>query len=281
MKKFKVFIEYLIVIILTLITLLYISINLITTTVLNKDYILKKLEETNYYTEIATLTTSNFKNFINQSGLEENIFEDIEIKDKVEKDTKTIISNIYEGKQEKISTEDLKETLNKKIENTLGIVTQEQRKSIDEFVKIICDEYKQTISSYFEIENSLHNFYKKVIKYIEIIKIILFIIFTVFTIVLILLCKEEIYKFFVIIGTTAMSTGIFFIITNIFINLNLKIDNILILNNSFSKCIINILKEILIRVINYGIIALVLGILITIISILVHYTKRSDLQHKK
>ncbi len=274
MKKLKIFIEYLIVIILTLITLLYVSINLITTTVLNKDYIFKKLEETNYYTELTTLVASNFKNYINQSGLEENIFEDIEIKNKVENDTKIIINNIYEEKQEEINTEDLKEILNKKIENTLGAVTQEYKQSIDEYVKLICNEYKHIISSNFEIENSLHNMYKKVIKYIEIIKMILVVSFVIFIIILILLCKEKIYKFFVFIGIVAMSTGTFFIITNTFINLNVKIENILILNNAFSQFVITVLKDILINIMNYGIILLILGFLITIISNLINYSKK-------
>ena len=60
-------------ILITILVICLISIGVITivsSTILNKEYITNKLEETNFYEETYELVKSNFENYIYQSGLD-------------------------------------------------------------------------------------------------------------------------------------------------------------------------------------------------------------------
>ena len=98
MKVVKSIIQYIIVTILALAVLALIIMNLFSSSILSKDYILSKLEEQNYYDKIYEDTKSNFENYIHQSGLDEEVLNDIVTKEKIKKDTNIIINNIYNGK---------------------------------------------------------------------------------------------------------------------------------------------------------------------------------------
>ena len=50
-------------------------------TMLNKTYILQKLDETNFYSETYKIVESNFENYISQSGLDEEVLENIKKRD--------------------------------------------------------------------------------------------------------------------------------------------------------------------------------------------------------
>ena len=71
--------------------------NIAFSTILDKEYIIKKLEETNFYSETYKLVESSFENYIDQSGLEEVVLKNICTEDKVKRDINIILSNIYNG----------------------------------------------------------------------------------------------------------------------------------------------------------------------------------------
>ena len=150
MKILKTIIKYILTIIFTVLLILYILINLASSTVLNENYVLSKLEQTDYYNKIYEYVKSNYENYVYQSGLEENVLNNIITKEKVEKDTKIIIGNIYDVLDEKIQTQEIKDNLNKNIKNEMGdiVLNTTQKKSIDTFVEKICDEYTSTISHF-------------------------------------------------------------------------------------------------------------------------------------
>ena len=120
MKVIKTIISYILTIILALAILAFVMIHLASSYVLNESYILAKLEEQNYYDEIYEELKSNFEKYIYQSGFSEDVLDDIVSKEKVKKDTKTIISNIYDGLDEEIEVQTIKDNLNKKIEDSFG-----------------------------------------------------------------------------------------------------------------------------------------------------------------
>ena len=63
-------------------------------TVLNKDYVVQKLEETDFYSGTYKLVESNFENYIYQSGLDEEVLKEICSQDKVKKDINIMLNNI-------------------------------------------------------------------------------------------------------------------------------------------------------------------------------------------
>lgn len=271
MKLVKTIIKYIITIIIAISMILFLTINLASSTILNKNYILSKLEETDYYNKIYEDVKSNFENYIHQSGLEESVLEDIISKEKVKKDTELIISNLYDGLEEKIDTQEIKDNLNKNIEETLGnaklIVTQ--RDAIDTLIEKICDEYTTTISHY-EYEKQINNAYLKVMKYLEVAKKVILVIIAISIILLVFLNRRRIYKAFSLLGVSLTSASILFIMVNIFINMRIKVQTILILNDAVSTTLRNILVELLNTISSYGYIMLGIGLVFIIVSNLIH-----------
>ena len=97
---FKIILSF----ILTLAICLLLISNIATSTILNKEYIFNKFEETGYYANVKKDVESNFENYIYQSGFDEDVMNDIVTTEMIKKDTISIITNIYEGKEIEIDT---------------------------------------------------------------------------------------------------------------------------------------------------------------------------------
>ena len=106
-------------IVLTILTLCIVSVGIITivsSTILDQSYIMQKLEETNFYSDTYELVKSNFENYIYQSGLDEEVLNDICTKEKVKQDLNLILTNIYQGTDKKIDTTEIADKLNANID---------------------------------------------------------------------------------------------------------------------------------------------------------------------
>lgn len=261
----KRIIQYIIATILALAILALTIVNILSSTILSQEYILSKLQEQNYYDKIYEEAESNFENYIHQSGLDEEVLEEIVTKEKIQKDTKIIINNIYNGMNEKIDTEEIKNNLNGKINNSIdGKISSSQQKSIDTFVDTICKEYEKTIS-HTNYEKKINSIINKANKYIDIAKKALLITIGVSVILLILLTIKRIYRITARIGTAFIIDGLIFIIAEKYIKSKIKIDTIMVLNQGISDVLQSILTEILSNILKTGSIMLGIGILLTII----------------
>ena len=278
MKAVKAITKYILITILTIFIISYICLNIASSTILSENYVLSKLEETDYYSKIYENVKSNFENYIHQSGLEEEVIEDIVSKEKIEKDIKTIIKNIYEGTNQQIETEEIKNNLEQKIDKALGYKNMNvtQKNAINTYIEKICNEYTSTIS-HTNYEKQINQIYQNVVKYIELGKKVALISIIIIVIVLIILNLKKIYEVFCIIGTALTSAGTFLIIINMFINAKVKIQNIILLNDAFSNVIRNITTEILETIQKNGILLLIIGIILIIFTI----TIENITQYKK
>lgn len=275
MKVLNTVIKYIITIILAISMIAYFFIQIASSTILSEQYILSKLEETDYYNKIYESVKSNFENYIHQSGLEETVLENIVSKEKVRKDTKIIISNLYNGLEQKIDTQEIRDNLNKNIKETLGEqnITKTQQSSIDTFVDHICNEYTDTMS-HFSYEKQINQVYQKVIKYIDLAKKVLLITIGLAILLLLVLNLKRIYKFVSLLGISLTTTGTFLVIVNLFINSKVKVQTITILNDAISDTVRSVLAEILHMIMNNGSIMLISGILLIIIPNLIHNLKK-------
>ena len=164
----KKIIQYIVATILALAILGLIIINILSSSILSKEYILGKLQNQNYYEKIYQETESNFENYIHQSGLDEDVLKDIVTKEKIEKDTRIILNNIYNGMDEKIDTKEIKEKLTENINNSLnGKISSSEQKAINTFVDTICKEYETTIS-HTNYEKKINEALNKINKYVKI-----------------------------------------------------------------------------------------------------------------
>ena len=251
--------------------IVFLGTNLASSTILNGNYILSKLEETNYYNKIYEDVKKNFEKYIAQSGLEESVLEDIITKEKIKEDTQLIISNLYDGLQQTIDTQEIENNIKNKIENTIGNSNHNvtQKNAIDQFIHEICDEYTQTLSHY-EYEDQIHKIYTKAVKYIDVIKKTALIAMAIGLILLLILNRKKIYQTFSLWGVSLTISGTFVIIVHTFIETKIKIQNILILNEAISNVLRSMISQIFHTMNTYGVIMLGIGIIFIIGANLIH-----------
>lgn len=277
MKIISNIIKYIVLIALIISMILTIAINIVTSTILNKEYILGKLEETNYYNNVYNQVESNFENYIYQSGLDEDVIKGIISENDIKEDTIQIIDNIYEKNNTEIDVNKIKERLETNIYNSLSKekISDNTKKAIDQFIEKIVNEYKNTIV-HTKYESNINNVLSKVINYSSKIKMILIAIDIILAIILLLLNLKNILKGVKQIGISLCATSIFYIIGNIIINTNIKIDTITVFNSAFSMSLRKILNDFLGTFILNAIILLVIGFILIFIANIILCKKIDD-----
>lgn len=269
-----------ILILVLVVCLIFIGIkNIVSSTILNQDYVLNKLEETNFYVETYELVESNFENYIYQSGLDEVVLENICTKEKVEKDIKTIISNIYEGKSEKIDTTEISDKLNANID-AQNVKNSSNEKAIQQFVKQICDEYTDTIL-HTQYEDKINDIYQKATNYLNKANTIVIAVVIIDFVLLIILNIKNISKLIQNIGIAVLTTSLFEIIAINIINSKVDIAGIKIFNDSFSKTIVTILQDIVGKIISLEIATLIVAIVIIVIYAIIVFCKSPEVKEEK
>lgn len=281
MRIIKKIIKIIFSAILTISILLYILINLLSSTILKESYILSKLDQANFYQKVYEEVNSNFEKYIYQSGFDENVLNNVITGEKVKEDFKIIIDNIYNGTNQDINTETIKTNLTNNINSQLGAnISKTQQNSIDSFVDTILNEYTQTIL-HTQYENKINKAYTQINKYINLANKALLIIMAVLIILLILLNLKRLYRGVSYIGISMLSSGILLCIADIFIKMKVDIKNIVILNDTISKIIINVITELLANILKDGIILLVSGIVLIIIANLRRAYKKYKYEQSK
>ena len=276
MSKVKEILRYVLAIILAIAIIVYVIVNIASSTLLNKNFVLDKLDETAYYTKIYAYAKENFKNYIQQSGFEESVLDEIITEEQVKKDAQKVLTNIYNNIDEEVTAEEMKSKLQENIKKQTQnmIITTEQQKSIDNFVNDICNEYLTGIA-HFNFEKELFNIYTKVHKGAEIANRISLITIVITIGALIAISLNRIYKSFVFAGISCVSSGLFFIIVNMFINNKVKIQTLTILNDAFSFTLREILETIMNTIKTLGTNLLLAGLVLILIPNLIHIIIRS------
>ena len=282
MKKIINIVTYIIAVFLAIAIIAGIVINVLSSTILNKTFVLSKLEEMDYYTEILNLVESNFENYIQQSGLDEEVLKNIVTKEKVKEDTRQILINLYDGLNEEISTEEIEKNLNKNIETSLGErkLNESEKKAVNKFVEKICDEYKSTIL-HTKYEKTINDSYTKLTKFINLLAKISIVTIAICVIVMLLINLRRIYRVINGLGIALLSSGTILEVINIYINSNVEIKNITILNEFFSKLIRVVFSDVINKVGMIGIISIMIGILFIICSNLIHNIKKYGMKKKE
>ena len=270
-KKVKNVLRYVTSIFLALCLIAIVLVNVAKSTILDMNYILNKVDKTAYNIKIYSYIKENFKNHIQQSGLDESVLENLISLEKVESDTRLIISNIYNNTKEQISTDDIKEKLTQNIEEqTRGmLITTEQKEEINAFIEDICNEYKVGIAS-FDVEKELYSGVNKAEKLVEIFDKVSIIGIVISLLILVFTSTNRHYKFFVFSGISLLASGMLLIIVNIYINANVNVGAITVLNDAFSFTFREVLEEILNGINSNGIAFSIAGFSLITISTFIH-----------
>ena len=267
MKIFKNIVSIILAFLLMASILLTVAVQIVSSTILNKDYILGKLEEANYYNNVYEQIKDSLAGYIGPSGLDEEVLENIYTREQVKEDINLIINNIYENKNDKINTEDIKEKLQNNIEASVGsgLLTKENKNSIEDFIDKIADEYVQNISHdpYFEKVGTIINKAKDMVGKVEGIIIFVPIILAV---VILLLNIKQISSAVRFISISILTSGVIGIALKLFIETKINISNILIINDSFSEVIKNVINSILNNINTMSIIGIIGSIVLIVLT---------------
>ena len=270
--------KFIVMLVLVLCVLFFGLKNIAFSTILNKDYVLNKLEETNFYSGTFELVKSGFENYIAQSGLEEEALNNICTEEKVKNDIGIIINNIYNGTNEDIDTTEIANNLNANIDK-LNVRTPQNQKALDKFVDQICTEYKDTILN-TKYENTIHNSLNKVIQIMEKLQTIILIVTIIGIICIILLNVKNIYKLVGNIGTILFSSSLVILIAIKLLNVNVNISAIKLFNNTFSNSIVTVLQDIINKINNFGLILLIISIILIILNAVIYILKFKETNNK-
>ena len=267
----KTFFKYILSIILVIAIVVSFFLDLFSSTMLNKNYLINKLEEIDYYTKIYEQVKTNFENYIYQSGFEEDILDNIVNKEKVKKDTIIIIDNIYDSVNDKIDIQEIKENLADNISKSLGNMnlSENQREAIDTFIEHICNEYTNTIFA-FGNGSQINNIIGEIHTKIKIIKKIILMVIGIDFLVLLVLNLKRIYKFITFIGISLNISGLTLFIINVYIRTQINFDNIVILNDGITCLLKNIVNELISIINKTGITIAAMGIIFIFVSNLLH-----------
>lgn len=278
MKVIINIIKYIAIILLTCAIIGLLIINIVSSTILSKQYVLSKLEETNYYEEIKKEIESSFENYIGQSGLDEDVIIDIVSLEKIKEDTNIIITNIYDGTDKTVDTTEIETNLKNNIEASLENkkLTITQQKAIDEYINKIASQYKQTMS-HTSYENDINQMIKKVNQYIEMAKKVAIIGIAVLILLILILNYKKLIRGISQIGMALLSSGTFYVILKMYIDLKIKVSNIVILNDAISNAVRTVISDILSKIVQNGIILICCGIVMILVgNIIININKTKE-----
>lgn len=263
-----------------LVILLFIAIfafgilNILSNTIFNQEYTLNKLEETNYYANIYSQIKSDFRNYIYQSGLDENVIEDIVTPEEVKNDTRKIIVGIYNGLHEEVDTTKIHDRLNDNINKSLEgkKIDSQTQEAINTFVNQIAEQYQETITK-TEYENQIYKNFSKIQKIVNKGKKITILSAVALGALIIITYHRKIFKNLAHLGTAFFSDGIAYIFLDMYISKKVDIENLTILNDAITITLREYLQSILKEIFTYGGIFLLIGIVLIIFGNTIHGLK--------
>ena len=262
MKIIRKIISYILAIILVTLMSATIILSIVNAVVFSKPNVKKQMQKVDYYTEINNIIKESANNYIMQSGFDESIMDNVISKEKINNDIDKVINAIYEGEEVEISTDEIKNSLDKNVQQYIAQnnykVDAQTQKDIEKFEDKIESIYANSITY---SKSSI----KKVVKYFKMVKrmtrvaliasLILLIIFAIIT------YKTNRATF----GISLLATGIICIFIKCYSSINIAVNNILMVNKTFSNLMINIINQVIQYVFIGGIILAVIGIALIII----------------
>lgn len=276
MKLIKQILSFIFIIILSISILSSFLVFIFSNTILNKDYILNKMEECNYYEQTYLDMNEILEQYIGPSGLDEEVLKDIYTKNKIKDDINTTVNTIFTAEEKAIETEAIREKLNKNIYKNYNIKDNE-KEAITNFENTIINEYTKQITHH-DYLYILENYIPTTNKIIATLKIIMPFTTCIIIVILIILNIEKKNRIMQGILIGFLSASFTIIIIGIIINANVKFESILILNETFSNLVRNIINELLKIFQNVGIITAILSTIFLIATNTVYEIKQRKLK---
>ncbi len=263
MKVLKKIIDIVIAFFLTLLIIASFSVMVLSHTVLQKDYMLSQLEEIDYYEKVKTDLKNGFENYQYQSGLPENVFENLYSENALKSDINSFIDYLYDGGEIQNSSAEVKTRIEQNINQYLSenniTLKEEQKKNIENYENIIVQVYEKEVSSMVNYIGQVPKVLEQLNKAVKMIEIGLLVTLVFLVLFDFLLHIKEMSEFVNCIGIAMIASGVLLFLLQMTIYKNIDINNILLLNQSFSDFTKYIIFDVLDKFKVYGMIFAVVG----------------------
>lgn len=163
MKPHTIFFNYLTKFISSILFFLTTTITIILFTIFNQNFMAQQLNETNYYEKLYTNIKLEMSYYVTQSGLSDDILNNIFDKELLRRTTEKMLDNFYNNKDNTINKTSVEENLMNNINEELKDykLTEEDKTSINKFITQMSSTYETEIS-YSNILNKYHNSFNKI-----------------------------------------------------------------------------------------------------------------------
>lgn len=239
-----------------------IILSIVNAVVFSKPNVKKQMQKVDYYTEINNIIKESANNYIMQSGFDESIMDNVISKEKINNDIDKVINAIYEGEEVEISTDEIKTSLDKNVQQYIAQnnykVDAQTQKDIEKFEDKIESIYANSITY-------SKSTIKKVVKYFKMVKRMTRVALIASSILLIIFAIITYKTNRATFGISLLATGIICVFIKCYSSINIAVNNILMVNKTFSNLMINIINQVIQYVFIGGIILAVLGIALIII----------------
>ena len=163
MKPYTIFFNYLTKFISSILFFLTTTITIILFTIFNQNFMAQQLNETNYYEKLYTNIKLEMSYYVTQSGLSDDILNNIFDKELLRRTTEKMLDNFYNNKDNTINKTSVEENLMNNINEELKDykLTEEDKTSINKFITQMSSTYEMEIS-YSNILNKYHNSFNRI-----------------------------------------------------------------------------------------------------------------------
>ncbi len=277
MKIIRYFINTILSFFIVLVVLVIIAINILNSVILDKNYMLSKMDETQFNLQVSREVESGFENYIYQSGLPEETIKNLFTEEMIEKDVTTIVNAIYDGTEITLSSDELRKNLDRKIEEYIKNenlnLNEQGRKNIKQFEDLIVEEYDNNVN----VSNELYAEGNSIIKELKTVSNrignIPQIILVILMIILVLLNITDLLTAINFLGISSVAVGILLKLGANAVFSNVDLDNLVLLTTSLSNLIISIVKDNLYKLSDLGMMFIVCGITSILCSIIIKNVK--------
>lgn len=257
MKVLKKGIDIVIAFLVTLLIIATFSIVMLSHTILQKDYMFSKLEQIDYYQKVGTNVKNGFENYQYQSGLPENIFQDLYVEEDLKADINSLINYLYDGGEIKNSSDEVRTRIKENIQQHLSesnrTLKEEEQKNIENFENLIVQVYENEIGSMASYIQQIPNILTQINGVLKAFRIGLIVALVFLVLIDLLLHIKSWNEFMNCIGIAMLASGVLLFLFQMTIYKHVDINNILLLNQSFSDFIKYIISDVLDQYKMYGI----------------------------
>ena len=278
-------ISYVFIFLLVIALLVGIALGIMSKTILDQEYIMAKLEETNYYETVYHNLLTHVEEYAKQFEIQEMDIHHVLTEEQVKSDVNDLVMKLYNGEkvtiQQIVVEEQLKDNLKKEIEGENKFSTMEE--AVDNMISAIAKIYVLEISygnysKYLDAASSLMSIANE---NLFLVTLVVYSLPVIISAIILLFHYNQFRIGLRYLGIALVIEGVVMIGINIFINTNIDLQNLFILNKITSDFIARMSSEILGKITMIGGISIGIGILFLIIGATYKKKEKEDEEIKE